>query len=71
MADRLGARLSKFPRLKGGLAFTGVVLLLAGTFVFGVGLMIILVLDLILGDWLIDHVAFWDELIGFYDDLGL
>jgi hypothetical protein len=69
VADRLGARLSKFPRLKGGLVFTGVLLLLAVNFVFGVGLLIIFVLDLILGDWLVDHVAFWDELIGFFDSV--
>jgi hypothetical protein len=30
VADRLAARLSKYPRLKGGLIFTGLVLLLAG-----------------------------------------
>jgi hypothetical protein len=67
VADRLGARLSKFPRLKGGLIGTGLVLSLAFTFVFGLGPIIVLVLDLILGDWLVDHVAFWDELVGFYD----
>jgi hypothetical protein len=38
----------------------------AVNFVFGLGL-IIFVLDLILGDWFVDHVAFWDEPIGFYD----
>jgi hypothetical protein len=37
--------------------------------VFGLGALIILVLDLILGDWLVDHVAFWDELMGFYDSV--
>jgi hypothetical protein len=67
VANRLGARLSKFPRLKGGLEFTVLVLLLAGAFMFGVGALIIVVLDLILGDWLVEQVAFWDELIGFYD----
>jgi hypothetical protein len=67
VADRLGARLSKLPRLKGSLAFTVVVLSVAFTVVFGIGALIILVLDLILGDWLLYHVAFWDELIGFYE----
>jgi hypothetical protein len=66
VADRFGAR---FPRLKGGLVFTGVVLALAFTFVFVIGPLIILVLDLILGDWLVDHVAFWDELISFFDSV--
>ena len=68
MADRQRL-VCRSSRLKEGLAVTGVVLLLAGTFVFGVGSLIILVLDLILGDWLVDHVAFWDELIGFYDSV--
>jgi hypothetical protein len=70
VADRLGARLSKFPRLKEGLIFTGAVLLLAVSFVFGIGALIIFVLDLILGDWLADHVAFWDELIGFFSSIS-
>ena len=69
VADRLKARLSKFPRLQGGLVFTGVVLLVAFSFITGLGALIILGLDLILGDWLVDHVAFWDELIGFYDSV--
>jgi hypothetical protein len=64
VADRFGAR---FPRLKGGLLFTVIVLSVAFTVVFGIGALIILVLDLILGDWLLYHVAFWDELIGFYE----
>jgi hypothetical protein len=66
LADRFGAR---FPRLKGGLSFTGVVLALAVTFVFGIGSVIILGLDLILGDWLVAHVPFWDELISFFDSV--
>jgi hypothetical protein len=66
VADRLGAR---FPRLKVGLAFTVVVLSAAFTLVFVIGPLIILGLDLILGDWLLDHVAFWDELISFYDSV--
>jgi hypothetical protein len=72
VADRLGARLSKFPRLKGGLAYTGLVLAVVvtvvGVLVYPVGL-IILVLDLVLGDWLVAHVAFWDELVGFSEGL--
>ena len=54
LADRLG---SKFPRLKEGLLVTGAVFSVAFTFILGLGL-IILVLDLILGDWLVYHVAF-------------
>jgi hypothetical protein len=69
VADRLGARLSKFPRLKGGLAYTVVVLSAAFTLVFVIGPLITLVLELILGDWLADHVAFWDELFGFYESV--
>ena len=69
VADRLGARLSKFPRLKGSLVFTGLVLLIAVNFVFGLGALIILGLDQIMGDWLLDHVPFWDELIGFFDSV--
>jgi hypothetical protein len=69
VADRLGARLSKFPRLKGGLFGTVLVLSVAFSFVLGLGALIILVLDLILGDWLLYHVAFWDELISFYDSV--
>jgi hypothetical protein len=65
VADRFGAR---FPRVKKGLVFTGVVLFVVFavgvTLVYGFGL-IILVLDLILGDWLAAHVPFWDELISF------
>jgi hypothetical protein len=61
VADRLG---SKFPRLKEGLLVTGAVFSIAFTIVVGLA-GIILVLDLILGDWLVYHVAFWDELIGF------
>jgi hypothetical protein len=34
---------------------------------FGLQVIFILVLDALAGDWLIDHVPFWDELIGFYD----
>ena len=70
VADRFGARLSKFPRLKGGLVFTVLVLSVAVTFVFGIGSVIILGLDLILGDWLVAHVPFWDELIGFFDSVS-
>jgi hypothetical protein len=66
VADRLGTRLSKFPRLKGGLAITVVVLSVAFTIFLGLAF-IIFVLDLILGNWLVAHVAFWDELIGFSD----
>jgi hypothetical protein len=66
VADRLGA---KFPRLKGGLSGTVLVLSVAVTIVFGLPMMIIFGLDLIVGDWLVDHVAFWDELIGFYDSV--
>jgi hypothetical protein len=61
VADRLGAR---FPRLKEGLFVTGAIFSVAFTIVLGLGF-IILVLDLILGDWLVYHVAFWDKLIGF------
>jgi hypothetical protein len=60
VADRLGAR---FPRVKAGLLVTVAVLSLAFTLFIGLGL-IVLVLDLILGDWLVAHVAFWDELVG-------
>lgn len=33
----------------------------------GLPVIFILVLDALAGDWLIDHVSYWDELIGFYD----
>ena len=33
----------------------------------GLPLIFILALDALAGDWLVDHVPFWDELIGFYD----
>jgi hypothetical protein len=64
-ADRLGAR---FPRVKAGLLVTVAVLSLAFTLFIGLGL-IVLVLDLILGDWLVAHVAFWDELVGVAENL--
>jgi hypothetical protein len=65
VADRLGAR---FPRVKAGLLVTVAVLSLAFTLFIGLGL-IVLVLDLILGDWLVAHVAFWDELVGVAENL--
>jgi hypothetical protein len=42
---------------------------LVWTFAIFLGLPVIfaLVLDALAGDWLIDHVPFWDELIGVYD----
>ena len=33
----------------------------------GLPLIFILALDALAGDWLVDHVPLWDELIGFYD----
>jgi hypothetical protein len=54
VADRLAAR---FRRVKAGLRVTVAVLSLAFTLFIGLGL-IVLVLDLILGDWLVAHVAF-------------
>jgi hypothetical protein len=54
VADRLAAR---FRRVKAGLLVTVAVLSLAFTLFIGLGL-IVLVLDLILGDWLVAHVAF-------------
>jgi hypothetical protein len=65
VADRLGAR---FPRVKAGLLVTVAVLSLAFTLFIGLGL-IVLVLDLILGDWLVAHVAFWDELVGVAENI--
>lgn len=47
---------------------TVAVLSLAFTLFIGLGL-IVLVLDLILGDWLVAHVAFWDELVGVAENL--
>jgi hypothetical protein len=67
VADRFRDR---FPRLTGALLFTVLVLALAFTVVFVIGPIIVLVLDLILGDWLVDHVPFWDELVGFYEYLS-
>ena len=37
---------------------------------FGLPVIYILVLDGLAGDWLVDQLPFWDELIGFYDWLG-
>lgn len=34
---------------------------------FGLPVIFILVLDALAGDWLVDHVSYWDELVGFYD----
>src|SRR4029453_9129985 len=65
VADRLGAR---FPRVKSGLLVTVAFLSLAFTLFIGLGL-IVLVLDLILGDWLVAHVAFWDELVGVAENI--
>ena len=45
-------------------------LVVASAFLFGFGIILIFVLDALAGDWLIDHVPFWDELIGFYVWLG-
>ena len=42
-------------------------LIVALVFWVGLPVVFIYVLDGIAGDWLTDHVAFWDELIGFYD----
>jgi hypothetical protein len=33
----------------------------------GLPVIFILALDALAGDWLVDHVPFWGELIGFYD----
>jgi hypothetical protein len=45
-------------------------LVVALAFLFGFGIILIFVLDALAGDWLIEHVPFWDELIGFYEWLG-
>jgi Bacterial PH domain len=46
-------------------------LVVALAFLFGFGIILIFVLDAMAGDWLIEHVPFWDELIGFYEWLGV
>jgi len=45
-------------------------LLVAVVFVIGLPAISILVLDALAAGWLIGHLPFWDELIGFYDWLG-
>jgi hypothetical protein len=63
---RLNSVSSKFPRRscpRGPCSFRSV----HRRLVFGP--LIVLALDLILDDWLVDHLAFWNDLIGFYDSV--